>query len=39
MRRLGATATNRASFAVHNTVADTDRLIEALGTVGRVLQL
>jgi cysteine desulfurase/selenocysteine lyase len=39
MRRLGATATNRASYAVHNTVADTDRLIEALGTVSRVLQL
>jgi cysteine desulfurase/selenocysteine lyase len=39
MRRLGATATTRASYAVHNTVADTDRLIEALGTVARVLQL
>jgi cysteine desulfurase/selenocysteine lyase len=39
MRRLGATATNRASYAVHNTPADTDRLIEALGTVARVLQL
>ncbi len=31
MRRLGASATNRASYAVHNTTADTDRLIEALG--------
>jgi cysteine desulfurase/selenocysteine lyase len=39
MRRLGATATTRASYAVHNTVGDTDRLIEALGTVTRVLQL
>jgi cysteine desulfurase/selenocysteine lyase len=39
MRRLGATATTRASYAVHNTTADTDRLIEALGTVARVLQL
>ena len=39
MRRLGATATTRASYAVHNTVADTDRLIDALGTVARVLQL
>ncbi len=39
MRRLGATATTRASYAVHNAVADTDRLIEALGTVARVLQL
>jgi cysteine desulfurase/selenocysteine lyase len=39
MRRLGVTATNRASFAAHNTVADTDRLLEALGSVARVLQL
>src|SRR5450755_4385563 len=39
MRRLGATATTRASYAVHNTAEDTDRLIEALGTVARVLQL
>jgi cysteine desulfurase / selenocysteine lyase len=39
MRRLGATATTRASYAVHNGSADTDRLIEALGTVARVLQL
>jgi cysteine desulfurase/selenocysteine lyase len=39
MRRLGVTATNRASFAAHNTVADTDRLLDALGTVARVLQL
>jgi cysteine desulfurase / selenocysteine lyase len=39
MRRLGAMATTRASYAVHNTTADTDRLIEALGTVARVLQL
>jgi cysteine desulfurase / selenocysteine lyase len=39
MRRLGTTATNRASYAVHNSLADTDRLIEALGTVSRVLQL
>jgi cysteine desulfurase / selenocysteine lyase len=39
MRRLGATATTRASYAVHNTTADTDRLIDGLGTVARVLQL
>jgi cysteine desulfurase/selenocysteine lyase len=39
MRRLGVTATNRASFAAHNTVSDTDRLLDALGTVTRVLQL
>ena len=31
MRRLGVTATTRASFAVHNTTADTDRLIDGLG--------
>jgi cysteine desulfurase / selenocysteine lyase len=39
MRCLNATATTRASYAVHNTVADTDRLIDGLGTVARVLQL
>ena len=39
MRRLGVAATTRASFAVHNTPADIDRLIEALGTVASVLQL
>ncbi|MGH2877423.1 MAG: SufS family cysteine desulfurase [Solirubrobacteraceae bacterium] len=39
MRRLGATATTRASYAVHNSPADTDRLIDALGSVARVLQL
>jgi cysteine desulfurase/selenocysteine lyase len=39
MRRLGATATTRASYAIHNSTADTDRLIDALGTVARVLEL
>ncbi|MFZ0091202.1 MAG: SufS family cysteine desulfurase [Solirubrobacteraceae bacterium] len=39
MRRLGATATTRASYAAHNTVADTDRLIDGLATVAGVLQL
>jgi cysteine desulfurase / selenocysteine lyase len=39
MRCLQATATTRASYAVHNSAADTDRLIEGLGTVARVLQL
>jgi cysteine desulfurase / selenocysteine lyase len=39
MRCLQATATTRASYAVHNSVADTDRLVEGLGTVARVLQL
>jgi len=33
MRRLGVPATTRASFAVHNTRDDVDRLIDALGTV------
>jgi cysteine desulfurase/selenocysteine lyase len=39
MRRLGASSTTRASYAVHNSTADTDALIDALGTVSRVLQL
>src|SRR5207248_6917302 len=39
MRRLGVSATTRASFAVHNTPADIERLIEGLGTVGGVLRL
>jgi cysteine desulfurase/selenocysteine lyase len=39
MRRLGVNATNRASFAVHNTSADIDRLVEGLGVVASVLQL
>ena len=33
MRRLGAPASSRASFAVHNTHEDVDRLIEGLDTV------
>ena len=39
MRRLGVSATTRASFAVHNSAADVERLIEGLATVRRVLQL
>jgi cysteine desulfurase/selenocysteine lyase len=39
MRRLGVPATARASFAVHNTLADVERLVEGLHTVRRVLQL
>jgi cysteine desulfurase/selenocysteine lyase len=39
MRCLGTPATTRASYAAHNSLADTDRLLEALGTVARVLQL
>jgi cysteine desulfurase/selenocysteine lyase len=36
MRRLGVSATTRASFAVHSTRDEVDRLIEALGTVREV---
>jgi cysteine desulfurase/selenocysteine lyase len=39
MRRLGATATTRASYSTFSTTADTERLIEGLGEVRRVLQL
>jgi cysteine desulfurase/selenocysteine lyase len=39
MRRLGVSATTRASFAVHNTLADVERLVEGLQTVRRVMQL
>jgi cysteine desulfurase/selenocysteine lyase len=36
MRRLGVSATSRASFAVHSTREDVDRLIDALDTVREV---
>ena len=36
MRRLGVTATSRASFAVHSTRDDVDRLIDALRSVREV---
>jgi cysteine desulfurase / selenocysteine lyase len=39
MRRLGVTATSRASFAIHSTREDVDRLIEALDTVREVFDL
>ncbi len=39
MRRLGVTATTRASFAVHNNGGDIDRLVEGLHNVREVLQL
>ncbi|MDQ6835285.1 MAG: SufS family cysteine desulfurase [Actinomycetota bacterium] len=39
MRRLGVSATTRASFAAHNSSADIQRLVDGLGTVARVLQL
>jgi cysteine desulfurase / selenocysteine lyase len=36
MRRLGVSATSRASFAVHTTRDDLDRLVDALGSVRSV---
>ena len=36
MRRLGAPASTRASFAIHNSHEDVDRLIDALGTVQEI---
>jgi cysteine desulfurase/selenocysteine lyase len=39
MRRLGVAATSRASFGVHNTRADVDRLIDGLAEVRRVFEL
>jgi cysteine desulfurase / selenocysteine lyase len=39
MRKLGVSATTRASFAVHNSSADIERLVGGLGTVREVLQL
>jgi cysteine desulfurase / selenocysteine lyase len=39
MRRLGVHATNRASFAVHNSPKDVERLLEALELVRRTLRL
>ena len=39
MRRLGVPASTRASFAVHATREDVDRLIDALGTVQGDLRL
>ncbi len=39
MRRLGVSATTRASFAVHSSAADVERLVQGLGRVRQVLQL
>jgi len=39
MRKLGVTATTRASFAIHNTAADIQRLIDGLLTVRRIFRL
>ena len=36
MRRLGVSASSRASFAVHSTREEVDRLIDGLGTVREV---
>ena len=36
MRRLGVGATSRASFAIHSTREDVDRLVEGLGPVQEV---
>jgi len=36
MRRLGVTATSRASFAIHTTTEDVDRLLDGLERVRRV---
>jgi cysteine desulfurase / selenocysteine lyase len=39
MRKLGVGATARASFAVHNSTPDVQRLVDGLGEVRRVMQL
>jgi cysteine desulfurase / selenocysteine lyase len=39
MRKLGVPATTRASFAVHNSIGDVERLLDGLGTVRSVLML
>lgn len=39
MRKLGVSATTRASFAVHNSSADVDRLIAGLESVRSILRL
>jgi cysteine desulfurase/selenocysteine lyase len=36
MKRLGVSATSRASFAVHSTREDVDRLVDGLATVQRI---
>jgi cysteine desulfurase/selenocysteine lyase len=39
MRRLGVAATSRPSFAVHNTRADVDRLLDGLANVRSIFAL
>jgi cysteine desulfurase/selenocysteine lyase len=36
MRRLGVSATSRASFAIHSTRDDVDRLVDGLGRVREI---
>jgi cysteine desulfurase/selenocysteine lyase len=39
MRKLGVAATTRASFAVHNSRSDVERLLDGLHEVRRVMRL
>jgi cysteine desulfurase/selenocysteine lyase len=39
MRHLGVPATSRASFGVHNSTADVDKLVESLGRVRSIFGL
>jgi cysteine desulfurase / selenocysteine lyase len=39
MRRLGVPATSRASFGVHNSTADVDKLVDSLGRVRSIFGL
>ncbi len=39
MRRLGVTASSRASFAIHSTREDVDRLVDGLGRARQVFRL
>jgi cysteine desulfurase/selenocysteine lyase len=38
MQRFGVAATSRASFAVHNTRADVDALVDALHDVRKIFE-
>jgi cysteine desulfurase/selenocysteine lyase len=39
MRRLGIPASSRASFAIHSTREDVDRLIDGLARVREIFEL
>ena len=39
MRRLGTPATSRASFSIHSTRDDVDRLVDGLGRVREIFGL